>query len=301
MTRPRTSIARMSALFIPREGIEYLPGSEGCVMRTRLFVVISSVFLSTVLCNEANAQTQRQRHLPYIRAASDCIANAVKRDYAFADAVETDNFKPLIGRAYDPCRSELVKMMQAHDEIFGGGGAQFLTVDYAADVERAVKTRLAGAIEETRSNLARAAEQRALADAKAKADRIEAENRAKAAQAEKLAVTKQAQDLIRERMFNCIGKEAATMILTNETAEVVAKAAMVFCRSEVDAMAQVTMDVIEAEAGEVRSKSAFRQQADTTVKDFVTAYIVKARGAMLSSKGRRGNNEPATSEQGTTF
>lgn len=77
-----TSIARTSVLLIPGEGLEYLPGREGCVMRTGLSVVVASAILATVLGGAANAQTQRQRHLPNIRAASDCIANAVKREHA---------------------------------------------------------------------------------------------------------------------------------------------------------------------------------------------------------------------------
>ena len=253
-------------------------------MRIGFLSVVACGLATLIAAGDARAETQRQRHLPYVRAASDCIANAVRRDYAFSDAVQTDSYRPLILRAYSACSTELTRMMAAHDQIYGSGGEQFFTVDYNNDIERAVKTRLAGVIEETRSNLARAAEMRATADAKAKADRIEAENRAKAAQAEKLALAEKTQDLVRERMFGCIGKEAASMILTNETAEVVAKAAMVFCRSEVDAMSQVTMEVFEARSGDVGSRTAFRQQAETIVRELATAYIVKARGAMLSSK-----------------
>ena len=91
------SIARKNVLLILRAGLQYLPDCEGHAMRTGLSVVVASATLVTVVLGDAaNAQTQRQRHLPYIRAASDCIANAVKRDYAFADAVQTDNFKHLV-------------------------------------------------------------------------------------------------------------------------------------------------------------------------------------------------------------
>ncbi len=254
-------------------------------------IATATVLIASLAISDCHAETQRQRHLPYIRAASDCIANSVRRDYGFREAVKSNIFRPLIVRAYASCTFELQRMVVTHNEIYGGGGEQFLTVDYDADIERAVRTRLGTVIVETQATMSREAEQQAAAEAQAKAARIEADNRAKVAMAEKQALAKRTQELVRDKMFSCIGREASTMMLTNESAEVVAKAAMIFCRSDVDAMSVATGDVISADSDTPVNGSLLRQQAEISVRELVTAYVVKARGNMLSSKSNL--NPPA--------
>ncbi|HEV7257798.1 MAG TPA: hypothetical protein VGN82_08450 [Bosea sp. (in: a-proteobacteria)] len=121
----------------------------------------------------------------------------------------------------------------------------------------------------------------------------EAETQAKA---EKRAVLEKTRDLIRTRMLTCIGREGGPMLATDEKAEVVAKAAMIFCRADVDALAQAIIELQEHDASRPVDREAVRRAAAQSVQDVVVAQIVKSRGEML---GRR-NQQPATPSGGGT-
>jgi hypothetical protein len=111
-----------------------------------------------------------------------------------------------------------------------------------------------------------------------------------AAAAEKKAVLQKSRDLIRTKMLGCIGKEGAPMLLTNERAEVVAKSAMIFCRSDVDALVQATIELVELESGRPANRQAVKQVAETRVQELVVAHVVRSRGEMLN---RRNQGTPA--------
>jgi hypothetical protein len=114
---------------------------------------------------------------------------------------------------------------------------------------------------------------------------------AKAA-AEKRVTLEKARDLIRSRMLACIGREGATMLLTNETAEAVAKAAMIFCKADVDALIQSTIEIAELEGNRASDRNAIRRTAEQRVQEVVTAHIIRTRGAMLNRR-----NQPAQPTQ----
>lgn len=103
-----------------------------------------------------------------------------------------------------------------------------------------------------------------------------------AALAEKKAVLEKSRDLIRARMLACIGKEGSTMLLTDEKAEVVAKAAMIFCKPDVDALVNATIEIIETEEGRPSNRNAIRVSAEQRVQEVVTAHIVRTRGQMMN-------------------
>ncbi|HEY5796108.1 MAG TPA: hypothetical protein VIU82_13945 [Bosea sp. (in: a-proteobacteria)] len=111
------------------------------------------------------------------------------------------------------------------------------------------------------------------------------------AKAEKRAVLEKTRDLIRTRMLTCIGREGGPMLATDEKAEVVAKAAMIFCRADVDALAQAIIEIQEHDASRPVDREAVRRAAAQSVQDVVVAQIVKSRGEMLS----RRNQPPAPS------
>lgn len=112
-----------------------------------------------------------------------------------------------------------------------------------------------------------------------------------AERAEKKAVLEKSRDLIRSRMLACIGKEGATMLLTDEKAEVVAKAAMIFCKNDVDALVRATIEIIETEAGRPANRNAIREAAEKRVQEVVTAHIVRTRGEMIG-RGRSPSQSP---------
>ena len=103
-----------------------------------------------------------------------------------------------------------------------------------------------------------------------------------AALAEKKAVLEKSRDLIRSRMLACIGKEGSTMLLTDEKAEVVAKAAMIFCKPDVDALVNATIEIIETEEGRPSNRNAIRVSAEQRVQEVVTAHVVRSRGEMMN-------------------
>ncbi|MDP3255932.1 hypothetical protein [Bosea sp. (in: a-proteobacteria)] len=112
--------------------------------------------------------------------------------------------------------------------------------------------------------------------------------------AEKRAVLEKTRDLIRARMLTCIGREGGPMLATDEKAEVVAKAAMIFCRADVDALAQAIIEIQEHDGARLVVRVGVRRAATQSVQDVVVAQIVKSRGEMLS---RRNQQPPAKPSQ----
>ena len=114
------------------------------------------------------------------------------------------------------------------------------------------------------------------------------------AKAEKKVVLEKTRDLIRTRMLTCIGREGGPMLATDEKAEVVAKAAMIFCKGDVDALAQAIIEIHELEGIRPVDREAVRRAAAQSVQDVVVAQIVRSRGEMLN----RRNQQPATPSGG---
>lgn len=113
-----------------------------------------------------------------------------------------------------------------------------------------------------------------------------------AAAAERKATLEKARDLIRNRMLSCIGREGATMVLTDEKAEAVAKAAMIFCKADVDALVQSTIELVEHQGNRPADRNAVRQAAERSVQEVVTAHIIRRRGELLNRR-----NQPAQPTQ----
>ena len=101
-------------------------------------------------------------------------------------------------------------------------------------------------------------------------------------------------DLIRTRMLTCIGREGGPMLATDEKAEVVAKAAMIFCKADVDALAQAIIEIHELDGSRPVDREAVRRAATQSVQDVVVAQVVRSRGEMLN----RRNQQPATPSGG---
>jgi hypothetical protein len=84
------------------------------------------------------------------------------------------------------------------------------------------------------------------------------------------------------------------MLLTDEKAEVVAKAAMIFCKADVDALVQATIEIIEFDGARPADGEAIRRAAEQRVQDVVMAQIIRSRGEMLN----RRNQPPPTPSGG---
>lgn len=88
-----------------------------------------------------------------------------------------------------------------------------------------------------------------------------------------------ARSLLREKAFGCINHETEAMLKGTESAEAVAKAGMLLCRSEVEALIRITAEVIETENGEPISLAALRPMSEKSVADLVSAEIMRRRGS----------------------
>lgn len=128
---------------------------------------------------------------------------------------------------------------------------------------------------------------------------VAGDSRSEAERAEKKAVLEKSRDLIRSRMLACIGREGSSMLLTDEKAEVVAKAAMIFCKNDVDALVRATIELIETEAGRPSNRNAIREAAEKRVQEVVTAHIIRTRGEMIGRGRGQGPSQPppASTEQ----
>jgi hypothetical protein len=127
------------------------------------------------------------------------------------------------------------------------------------------------------------------AQARADADRLDAERRDHEARTEKVSVLEKSRDLIRDKLFGCIGREGASMVLTDEKAEVVAKAAMIFCQEDVDAWVRSSIEIASTQDGQPSNPQPLHEAIEKSALDVITAYVVKARGELL-----RKNLNPTT-------
>lgn len=282
----------------------------------RTLIVIGILALTAGPTLAQSESEKRHRHVPYVRAATDCVAAVVRRDDEFDSAVAYDKFHPLIGRALSVCQQSVALMISTHDTIYGFGGQAFFSGPYYNDLERAVRARLATQISSSRANAERLAADRQEAETRAQAERqavaartlaereaaaaraeaqqLEAETRAKAARTERVELLEKTRDLIRTKTLVCIGKEGATMLLTDEKAEVVAKAAMIFCQTDIDALVRVTTEIVEAETGTQSNRPQVRGIAESRVRDVVTAFVIRSRGDLIGRNLKEQQQAPVS-------
>ena len=132
------------------------------------------------------------------------------------------------------------------------------------------------------ASLERQNDEERAAQARADADRLDAERRDQEAKTEKVAVLEKSRDLIRDKLLGCIGREGASMVLTDEKADVVAKAAMIFCQEDVDAWIRSSMEIASMQDGGQPSDAQAQHEAiEKSALDVITAYVVKARGELI--------------------
>jgi hypothetical protein len=264
-----------------------------------VFGLVLGLCATSALAQPMTEQDKRKRHLPYVRNATDCIANSVGRNPLFVEAVGANRIGGLLPDAVSGCTQQLSAMVTMHDAIYGGGGMDFFKGPYLTDLERAVRSRLASRIASAKADAERLAEQHKAEAARVAAERAETEARENAARGERVATAEKVRDLIRERAMGCIGKQALPMLVTDEKAEVVAKAAMLFCEGEVNALVAATYEVISA-SGAGGNEQGIRLAAKKRVEEVVTAHIVRAKAELLlNSHINRDKDKPAPSTSPT--
>jgi hypothetical protein len=131
------------------------------------------------------------------------------------------------------------------------------------------------------------------ATANAVAARIDAENKLRTAQAEKVALLEKSANVVRDRLFQCVAQEAAPMLLTDETSEVVAKSAIVLCNQDSQAFEQIVIEETQAKGGSSGERGPLREYAEKALQDLVTAHVVKARGEMRMKQQAPNSTTPS--------
>jgi hypothetical protein len=197
----------------------------------------------------------------------------------------------MIGSLYRD-NGRLVYLETVHDYLQGGK-----VVSQIASVCDEPLSQPAGV-----ASLQRQGDEERAAQARADADRLNAETKDREARTETVALLEKSRDLIRDKLLACIGREGASMVLTDEKAEVVAKAAMVFCQADVDAWVRSSMEIASTQDGQPSNPQAQHEAIEKAALDVITAYVVKARGELirknLDPTAPPGANPPQDAKQG---
>lgn len=235
-------------------------------------------------------ETQKRRLLvPYVRSATECVAQASLRETDVVSSYKAGQFDWLINRAMQNCWPQLNNMVQAHDQIYGlGTGSIFRDGAYRADLLRAVLARIRpeldrrAAIEDQQRKEREEQEARALeAQRQREAEEreilrkrhIEAQAR-REAEAETL---RKSRDLLRDRFFACAAKEVDSMLAANESAEITSRAAITICLGELSAVIDAINEVIRHDGG--APTAAGSEAIRNALRDIIVATVVKKKAA----------------------
>lgn len=246
-----------------------------------LFTLSFSLFAGTIAFAQVTTDKDKRRaHLPYIRALTDCVTLNVQQDPGFRQAVVSSNLLPLLNEAArKKCMNSAVEMVVAHDRIFGSGGIEFFNGAYLNDLERAFRARAKSRIDAV---LAEEAGQAALRKAEAE--------KAAAALAERIQTAESVTAAVRQRTYGCVRREAGSMLMSSERAEVVARAAAVFCRNDLEALAEAVRQ--EARTRGISHTIDLEGLAREKVTEIVTAEIVKLRAEIQKAPPDTKKAEP---------
>lgn len=243
-----------------------------CLSLIRYFSFAAFTLVATVTANaQVNEAAQRKAVVPYIRAATDCIATAMRADTGFVAAAVADNLFPLRANAFKVCEGALIRMLAAHDTYYAQGkGMEFLKGPYTEDLDRALRVRLGKEMVEIRV--------RKLEEEKAREQAL-AERRTRA-------------DTLIAKAYDCVWDELKIMMLAKETSDDVSNAAITLCRSDRDAAIGELMAAYQS-AG----NAELRTRLEKTFKDKVLATVIKIR-AMADTVIREDNRKtlPSTSK-----
>lgn len=212
---------------------------------------------SVLFAVDAEAQSdaeRRQGMQHYVNRATDCITQVVRTSSGFRAAILAGNLDDLLLKAVRPCSDHIVAMSAVHDRNFGAGtGRAFVMGPFNDRLEAGVRARL-----------------------KPQIDRILA-SRGQQRQQQNQQLTAEG-DRARDAAYDCAYREAARMLRTNETAEAVAKAAVLLCRQQV----QVAIRAVGRAVGLNTVRPQMEREMETVIRDRVMAQVIAARGDLAN-------------------
>lgn len=196
---------------------------------------------------EAAAQTEAQARryvVPYVRTATNCIAQEAIRDPGIVTARNSNSWSSVIETAAGRCAREVAAMVAAHDRMHGmGTGMIFFRGAYIDDLPRAIVARVGNEISQKAQSEQLGAAQRQAQIATANADREAAANRARTERAERITSLEGARDLLRERMYDCMKASVKDLVPSGEPASVLASAAVTMCADSFDSFVTATREL----------------------------------------------------------
>jgi hypothetical protein len=227
-----------------------------------------SVFVAAVAifsCTEAMAQrpfvderASRAAVVPYVRAATGCIARVVLTHPRLLELYRANNFDALIAFAAPSCRSELATMSAMHDRFYyPGKGNEFLRGPYAADLPRAINQRIKGEVAKREA-----------------ARRFDS------------AAREHALEKAHKTLNDCLLRETALMLGSTESADTVAGAAITLCRSGVEAVQKAIVDNLVAKFGRADGVDPedIRNRIHKARREELIAVIIRARSASVPTQ-----------------
>jgi hypothetical protein len=242
----------------------------------------------------------RRRHVPYVRAATNCIAREIMSEPSLDQAYSTGDLGAALDGPIKRCWPTVLAMIRQGDMIYGPGvGRQFFEGPYFSDLPRAVMSVIKPAMQARQAEAAKAQAQ-AEAEAQAKADseaRI-AEEKRKADEEEaktfalqkeeehkrQIAVSNSAMEIIRNDLYSCIEDKAKTLVSSGESGDVIASVAMTLCDDKVKDLIKSALDIynIENDGAQISGDSAvslFGAAARDKIKEQALAIAVQAKAA----------------------
>lgn len=244
-------------------------------------LIVTALAIGTVSGASAQTETERRRaHLPFVRAATDCIARSIAANDTALGHGAAGRWGDATSIVFEICRPQLQQMVNAHDQIYGGGGIDFFRNAYTNDLPRALSTRLQADIQRRAVRLAEQ-EQR---------EREAAAQRAQAANAQREARQTALRDGIKS-YAECLAKEAAAIVpFSSEGAETIATVSETKCRSERERLSNLAQALFGTSA-EVRR--VMDEVAADTRKELV-AEIVTLRAAAEAARSTAPRQSPQT-------
>ncbi|MBN8943828.1 MAG: hypothetical protein J0H01_30250 [Rhizobiales bacterium] len=214
---------------------------------------------------EAQSDAERRQSVQAdINRATDCITQRVRTHSGFRAAVLAGDISDLLGEALRPCAEHILAMSAAHDRNFGGGtGRAFVMGDFNERLDADVRARL-----------------------KPQIDRILASRGQQPRQQQLTAESNRA----RAAAYECAYREAARMLRTNETAEAVAKAAVLLCQVQV----QIAVRAIGRAVGLNTVTPRMEREMDTIMRDQVMAQVIARRGDLANQSANPPPPQAAT-------
>jgi hypothetical protein len=225
---------------------------------------------------------RRRAHLPYVRAATDCLARSIAANDSAMTEAASGRWNEAVRIVIQVCTSQLQQMTGAHDLIYGGGGMDFFRGPYLSDVPRALSTRLKGDLERRAT---------ALAEMQRRETEANEQRQRAAREQEQVRVTVVAEAL--KTFRECITNEAAALVpFSNENADILASVAETKCTQSRDRIATTIQAVWNQSAQESRT---FAADLIRDERQKLVASIVTVRAAAVA--GRSGGN-PLSSPPG---